>query len=141
MPLDFARHMKRDPDGRGFVDIGSDGVIRILSAGGASVLDARGLTPGEIRLVLDAAPFGPEVEAALAGVDGTKVSQEELFTVPVKVKERMARRAAKKEAERKAAEKEAAEEREGGEKEGGEKGPGQKEEEDREGEKKGETEQ
>ncbi|KAI9897330.1 hypothetical protein N3K66_007186 [Trichothecium roseum] len=134
MPLDFVKHMKRDPDRRGCLNLGKDGVIRTLSAGGASVLDARGLTPEEIRLLLDAMPFGSEVEASLAGVDGTKVSQEALFTVPPEVKERMAKRAAEREAESKEAEKE------GGEKECEEKVPGQKEEENREEEeKKGET--
>ncbi|GFF38508.1 hypothetical protein IFM58399_05258 [Aspergillus lentulus] len=81
---DFAKHLKRDPAGRGFTHLGKDGVLRTLT-GDYEVVDARGLNPEEIKEILDAMP--PQMAQMIQkedfrDVDGTKVTSEEALFHP-----------------------------------------------------------
>ncbi|KAL6232518.1 hypothetical protein BDW75DRAFT_242918 [Aspergillus navahoensis] len=80
----FAKHMKRDPTGRGCTHLGKDGVLRTLS-GDYEVLDARGLKPEEIKQILDNMP--PQMARMVqkedfCDVDGTKLTSEEALFHP-----------------------------------------------------------
>lgn len=76
--------MKRDPDG--FTHLGKDGVLRKMSKD-YTVLDARGLTPDEIKeftTILSHRMMHPDSRKeledslrALEGVDGSKVTSYE----------------------------------------------------------------
>lgn len=73
--------MKRDPSGHGFSHLGKDGVFRTL-AHDYTVLDARGLNPGQIAEFLALMPLElePTKEEDFRGVDGTKVTNhKDLF--------------------------------------------------------------
>jgi hypothetical protein len=71
--------MKRDPAGEGFTHLGRDGVLRTIS-GNYEILDARGLSPEQIKGFVGAMPATLVQKEDFDGVDGTKViSQEGLF--------------------------------------------------------------
>jgi hypothetical protein len=74
--------MKRDPTGAVFIHLGKDGVLRTIS-GNYEVLDARGLTPEQVKGFVDAMPVTLVQKEEFDGVDGTNVIvQEELFHPP-----------------------------------------------------------
>lgn len=71
--------MKHDTAGEGFTHLGRDGVLRTIS-GNYEVLDARGLSPEQIKGFIDVMPATLVQKEDFDGVDGTKVtSQEGLF--------------------------------------------------------------
>ncbi|KAI1498858.1 hypothetical protein F5X99DRAFT_392001 [Biscogniauxia marginata] len=78
------RSLERDPTGKGFSALGVDGVLRTFSAD-YTIVDARGLTPAQIKEMLDSRPWSKDAEDAYRGADGTKVSQEGLFNPPPEI--------------------------------------------------------
>ncbi|KAK5130447.1 hypothetical protein LTR08_002011 [Meristemomyces frigidus] len=72
------RSMKRDPSGKGIGGLGRDGVWRNFDSN-RQVVDARGLSPAQIKQWLDRTPFEQAVEDAMRGVDGRTVPEEEMF--------------------------------------------------------------
>lgn len=68
--------MKRDPSGRGISHLGKDGVFRTMSKD-YDVIDAKGLTPDEIKQFLAILPdevLNTDEAKELANVDGSKVT-------------------------------------------------------------------
>ncbi|KAB8211967.1 hypothetical protein BDV34DRAFT_184497 [Aspergillus parasiticus] len=65
--------MKRDPSGGGIVHLGKDGVVRTIS-GSYEVVDARRLTPEQIKDILDVMPPTVVRKEDFHGVDGTNVA-------------------------------------------------------------------
>ncbi|KAH8904306.1 hypothetical protein BR93DRAFT_970849 [Coniochaeta sp. PMI_546] len=70
------KSLKRDPDGKSFVAIGQDGVARSLDRD-YNILDAKGLSPRQLKQFLDNGPYNPEAEKQWRGVDGRKITSEE----------------------------------------------------------------
>ncbi|KAB5583154.1 hypothetical protein GE09DRAFT_1211761 [Coniochaeta sp. 2T2.1] len=68
--------LKRDPSSKGFSAVGSDGVLRAFD-GEYNILDAKGLSPRQIKQFLDDGPYSAEAEKQWRGVDGRKVTTEE----------------------------------------------------------------
>lgn len=66
--------MKRAP--RGFSAIGKDGVLRNLDLE-YNIVDAKGLSPRQLKQFLDDGPYDPEAEKQWRGVDGREVTSEE----------------------------------------------------------------
>ncbi|OQE18677.1 hypothetical protein PENSTE_c017G02578 [Penicillium steckii] len=77
----YAKHMKRDPSGKGYIHLGSDGVLRTIS-GNDEVLDARGLDPEQIENILKVMPAGSSQREDFRDVDGTKVTSHEALFHP-----------------------------------------------------------
>jgi len=65
-------------------DLGSDGVLRSFSGPYKhDVIDAIGLSPRQIKELLDLKPWSQEIEDKFRGVDGRKVTDHEaLFNPP-----------------------------------------------------------
>ncbi|KAE8310025.1 hypothetical protein BDV41DRAFT_579995 [Aspergillus transmontanensis] len=78
---DFVKDMKRDPSGGGFVHLGKDGVIRTIS-GSYEVVDARRLTPEQIKDILDVMPPTVVRKEDFHGVDGTKATGHDALFHP-----------------------------------------------------------
>ncbi|KAK1753650.1 hypothetical protein QBC47DRAFT_386863 [Echria macrotheca] len=65
-----------------FLVLGADGVLRLYAPDGATVVDAAPLDPDQIEEVAGRGRAIPEVRAVMpdfSGVDGRRVSQEQLF--------------------------------------------------------------
>lgn len=80
--------MQRDPSGRGISSLGADGVWRNWDAE-RIVIDARGLSPLQIKECLDRRAFDQSVEDMFRGIDGRSVDKEQMINpdpslVPVK---------------------------------------------------------
>lgn len=75
--------LKRDP--QGLFDLGSDGVLRSFDGPYKHhVIDAIGLSPSQIKELLDAQPWSQETEDKFRGVDGRKVTDiRALFEPPL----------------------------------------------------------
>ena len=75
--------LKRDP--QGMFDLGSDGVLRSFDGPYKhNVIDAVGLTPAQIKELLDARPWSQEIEDKFRGVDGRQVTDHKsLFEPPL----------------------------------------------------------
>lgn len=69
---------QNDPTGLGCWDLGSDGVLRSLTAD-RDVVDAIGLPTRMIKAFLDRLPFRQDQEDRLRGADGTRIPREEWF--------------------------------------------------------------
>jgi hypothetical protein len=70
--------LKRDPTGKGFSALCRDGAWRNFDRN-RQVVDARGLSPAQIKDWLDRGPFDKSTETTFRGVDGRIVSQHDLF--------------------------------------------------------------
>ncbi|KAF7114448.1 hypothetical protein CNMCM5793_008752 [Aspergillus hiratsukae] len=70
--------MRQAPDPMGISSLGSDGVLRYLTAD-RDVIDAIVLRPGLIKALLDRTPFSQETEDTFRRVDGTLVPREQWF--------------------------------------------------------------
>ncbi|KAH7305618.1 hypothetical protein BKA65DRAFT_520631 [Rhexocercosporidium sp. MPI-PUGE-AT-0058] len=75
--------LKRDP--MGMYDLGSDGVLRSFSGPYKhDVIDAIGLSPRQIKELVDLEPWTQEKEDKFRGVDGRKVTdRQQLFEPPL----------------------------------------------------------
>ncbi|KAB8230870.1 uncharacterized protein BDW43DRAFT_284178 [Aspergillus alliaceus] len=78
---DFVKELKRDPTGKGFLHLGKDGVLRTASSE-YEVVDARGLTPEQIKTLLDILPFEEDQRRELQDVDGSLVTSHEALFHP-----------------------------------------------------------
>jgi hypothetical protein len=73
--------LKRDP--LGMFDLGSDGVLRSFDGPYKhNVIDAIGLSPSQIKELLDARPWSQEIEDKFRGVDGRKVTDIQALLEP-----------------------------------------------------------
>jgi hypothetical protein len=70
--------MKRDPSGKGFSMLCRDGAWRNFD-GSRQIVDARGLSPTQIKEWLDRHPYDKLTEDIFRGVDGRKLSEHDLF--------------------------------------------------------------
>lgn len=83
---DIIRQMKHYPNGEGCSQLGDDGVLRTFGPPPERiVVDAVGLSPSQIKRMLDTqpGPWSQECEDTFRGVDGRKVvDNEALFNPP-----------------------------------------------------------
>ncbi|KAL2826766.1 hypothetical protein BJY01DRAFT_229557 [Aspergillus pseudoustus] len=75
--------LRRDPEGRGFTHLATDGVLRTFD-GDRNVVDYRQLSPEEIRTVMQVFPqqWRDQVKDKFVGVDGRDVTDEEQLRYP-----------------------------------------------------------
>jgi hypothetical protein len=71
--------LKREPTGRDFFSIGVDGVLRVYHSDSFEVIDAIRMSPSDIKTFLDRLPFDQAKEDKYRGVDGSGVSDEDMF--------------------------------------------------------------
>jgi hypothetical protein len=73
--------LKRNANGHGFSGLGSDGVLRSFDGPFKhTVIDAVGLSPQQIKELLDKQEWSQSVEDKFRGVDGRMVSREQMFS-------------------------------------------------------------
>lgn len=72
------KSLKRDPSGKGYSTLCRDGAWRNFDTN-RQVVDARGLSPAQIKDWLDRGPFDKLTEETFRGVDGRTLSQHDLF--------------------------------------------------------------
>lgn len=77
--------LKQDPDGQSCSSLGDDGVLRSIHSQTNEVIDAKGLSPDEIKAFLDTMPVAFQKKVNYDGVDGRNVSYEEMYRAPPKV--------------------------------------------------------
>ena len=73
------KSLKQDPTLMGCISLGTDGVLRSLTAD-RNVVDAVALNPGLVKAMLDRLPFDQGIEDKYRGVDGTSVPRKEWFS-------------------------------------------------------------
>ena len=70
--------LRHDPTFMGVISLGTDGVLRSLTAD-RDVVDAVALSPRLIKAMLDRMPFDQKTEDEFRSVDGTAVQRERWF--------------------------------------------------------------
>lgn len=85
--------LKGDPDGHSGTSLGKDGVVRSVHSVTNEVIDAKGLSPDQIKEFLDIMPVAFRKTMNYDGVDGRNVPHEEMYRAPPKVEESEARKA------------------------------------------------
>ncbi|TGO44096.1 hypothetical protein BCON_0605g00010 [Botryotinia convoluta] len=79
--LEAMRQLKRDHSGKGCVMVGHDGVCRSFD-GDRNVVDAIGLSPRQIKELLDRTEWTQEIEDRFRGIDGRNVTDHKALFDP-----------------------------------------------------------
>ena len=74
--------LKGDPDGHSCISLGKDGVVRSIHTETKQVIDAKGLSPDQLKEVVETLPVSFRDKMNYDGVDGRLVSHEEQYRAP-----------------------------------------------------------
>lgn len=69
-------------DPKGIITLGDDGVLRSIDGEHKTVVDARGLSPAQIKEYFGFDGFQPEAGWRIPAADGRDVSREDMFHPP-----------------------------------------------------------